>query len=96
MSRLPPKLAAAYRTVFNSPEGKAVLADLLVTCCVLDPARGTEPGQPVDPNRIVLNEGARAVGLRITKMLGIKPAQFVERAREIEDDYAKTMEGYMQ
>jgi hypothetical protein len=96
MKRVPPKLAAAYRKTFGSPEGKTVLADLLITCCVLDPAGGTEPGQPVDPNRIVLNEGARNVGLRVLKLLGVKPHEIVTKAREIEDEYSKTMEGFLQ
>lgn len=96
MTRVPQKLAAAYRTVFESPEGKTVLADLLVTCCVLDPAGGTDPGQPVDPHRIVLNEGARNVGLRIVKMLGIKPAEFVKFSNDQDSEYRRNMEGILQ
>lgn len=96
MTRVPPKLAAAYRTVFDSPEGKTVLADLMKLCCVLDPAAGLDGMGAIDSHRLALNEGARNVGLHIMKRMGVKPEHFVKTAHDLQDDYAKTMEGFIQ
>ncbi len=57
-------LRGAYRTVFNSPQGEKVLADLADHGCMM---RSTFIAG--DPNATSFSEGARGVVLRIFDMI---------------------------
>lgn len=65
-------LARKYQSVFSSPDGKAVLHDLMKAHGMLSSSYN---GKFEDT---VYNEGSRAVVLRIFKILNTKPEELVE------------------
>lgn len=73
---------AAYRDVFESPQGKIVLNDMFSNHAILS---STFNG---DVNQMLLKEGERNVVLRILKILKTDVEKFKERM----EDYAKQAE----
>lgn len=67
-------VAEAWRSIAASPEGKAVIADLMMFCGVYSPHAANEAFE------LARCEGRREVGLHITKMLDLRPSDFPERA----------------
>lgn len=67
------QLVTDYQSVFGSPEGQRILADLRKRCPFLldsiDSSRG------IDVNRLIYLEGQRSVLLHIYKMLRADPNQ---------------------
>jgi hypothetical protein len=80
--KLARKLISQYQAVFTSPEGKAVLKDLISVNFVLD---STFAGG--DTNLAHLREGQRNVVLRILTILKIDPAKFLEQSNERESSH---------
>lgn len=60
-------LIKAYREIFSSDAGKAVLEDLCKACNVYSST------MDVNPHEVVFKEGARSVVLRILKTVEIDP-----------------------
>ena len=77
------KLCRAYRNMFNSPEGKLVLADLRKRCPLLTSSVGTVGG--VDVNKLLILEGQRSVLLHIYRMLNRDPNE--EVANHAKNDF---------
>lgn len=71
-------VANAYRAVFDTPDGRRVLADLAAYCNVN--ASSFTPG---DPHRTAFNEGARDTFNHVVECAGLKPADV---ARELQGD----------
>ena len=69
-----------YSIVFNSPEGRRVLHDILKNTHVLQPTFS------VDSMQMAFNEGARNEALRILSILQFKPEDFVHTAQEIQNE----------
>ncbi len=69
-----------YSIIFNSPEGRRVLHDLLKNTHILEPTFNT------DPLQMAFNEGARNEALRILSILQFKPEDFVQIAQEVNDE----------
>lgn len=67
-------VAEAWRSIAATPEGKAVIADLMMFCGVYSPHGATEAIE------LARCEGRREVGLHITKMMDLRPSDFPERA----------------
>jgi len=65
-----------YQKVFNSPHGKRVLYDLMLTCHMMQPLDTT------NPTKMAFEEGQRQVVLRIMTYLKLDVAQLHERIRE--------------
>ena len=64
-------VAAAYRALFDTPEGQRVMRDLAAYCRV-----GTSSFTAGDPHQTAFNEGARDVFLHVAEMAGIRPEDF--------------------
>jgi hypothetical protein len=62
-------LIRAYRQAFGSPAGREVLNDLMKVCRFRVPLQARPGIEAVDPNSILMAEGARMVFLRIISML---------------------------
>lgn len=62
----------AYRRVFESPSGQAVLRDLKKRCCVNTTTYHSEPGQ------WGMNEGRRSIYMYITNLLEKDIKQIIE------------------
>ena len=62
--------AVDYQSVFGSPLGKRVLADLTRKSGLFT---APMPSKPVDPNRIMIQEGKRITLMFIYKMLSMNP-----------------------
>ena len=74
------QLKADYSIVFNLPEGRRVLRDILKNAHVLEPTFNS------DPYTTAFNEGARNEALRILSILQFKPEDFVQIAQEVQDE----------
>ena len=74
------QLKTDYSIVFNSPEGRRVLHDLLKNTHILEPTFST------DPLQMAFNAGARNEALRILSILQFKPEDFVQIAQEVNDE----------
>lgn len=61
-----------YKTVFNSPEGKSVLADMVKFHGVFE---AMTPATGMEPLELAYNEGMRIVILRILHMLEKEPTE---------------------
>lgn len=66
-----------YRSVFATPEGKAVLADLLRFCHI-----GQLTYVPGNFDNSAFNEGKRRVGLRIGGILNMPDDKLMELANQ--------------
>lgn len=64
-------VAAAYRELLATPEGKLVLRDLAAYCRV-----GASSFAAGDPHQTAFNEGARDVFLHVAEMAGLRPDDF--------------------
>ena len=60
----PDALRGLYRQVFNTPEGKKILADLQMRCWIDRPTYASQ-----DTHETAFREGQRSVVLSITNML---------------------------
>tara|TARA_R100000664_G_C2740293_1_gene128898 strand:+ start:97 stop:348 length:252 start_codon:yes stop_codon:yes gene_type:complete len=69
-----------YSIVFNSPEGRRVLHDILKNTHILEPTFST------DSIQMAFNEGARNEALRVLSILQFKPEDFVQIAQEVNDE----------
>ena len=67
-----------YQAVFNTPQGRAVLHDLMAAHNVL---QSTFTG---DANSTLVNEGERRVILRILTLMKANPQNLLERIEEHE------------
>lgn len=78
---------AAYRRVFNSPDGKLILQDLMEQHSIT--------GTTFDPNPQVsaLKEGERNVVLRVMSILDMSSEKVLEKIKE---HSAKNAEFYME
>jgi len=65
------QLLIDYKVVFDSPEGKRVLADLRKRCPMLTDGISTTGG--IDPNKVLVLEGQNNVLKHIYKMLRRDP-----------------------
>lgn len=64
-----------YRTVFQTEEGKRVLADIFDACGV-----GRQIAVPGDPHGTYFNDGMRRVGLRIASILDMTDEEIIRLA----------------
>lgn len=69
-----------YRATFGTPEGRAVLADILRFCGVSQPA--VVPGDPIMTG---FNDGMRRVGLRVAKLAHMTEEEILRLADQPED-----------
>lgn len=67
-----------YQAVFNTPQGRAVLHDLMASHNVL------QPSYTKDPYETAKNEGERTVVLRILTLMRTNPRTLLERIEEHE------------
>lgn len=75
-------LLKAYRSVFDTPQGRVVLYDLMKNHSVLSSTfRG-------DVNQMLVKEGERNTILRILTILKTDPKQILERIEEHEREMA--------
>lgn len=63
---------SAYRTVFNSPEGRRVLSDLAAFC-----GAGRPVAVPGDATQTYYNDGMRRVYLRIKAILDMTDEEMI-------------------
>lgn len=72
-------IADSYKRCFADPDGKRVLADLMMVCGVYDQVSES------DPVKLGMIQGARNVALHIAAQMNFRAADFVERADD--DDH---------
>jgi len=70
------ELLLKYRALFNTDDGRAILADMCRTFHVFNSTISD------DPYQTAYNEGARSVVLRILKTINTDPAMLEEILRE--------------
>ena len=84
--------ASWYRTVFTSPDGELVLADLIKFTHAHDQSH-----TPGDPLETAFNEGMRRVVTRIEKLAHMTPAEIrrlAEAHRRAEESLGRDNEEY--
>ena len=80
------RLAHDYRHVFTSPEGERVLLDLMRRGGVLSVAH-----VEADSHSTAYNDGKRALGFEILRLLRWSEAQLLELAKEQQDSDFREM-----
>lgn len=73
------KIAEAYRDLWQTPQGRVVLGDLLMSCHVF------EPSFAPDALSTAFREGERNIGLRIARYLDMQPQAFAQAYGEAYD-----------
>lgn len=73
----------AYRRLFDSPEGKVVLYDLMKSCHVLQTVHTSG-----DPYETAYKEGERSVVLRILRTLRTNPEAIIKMMEDGENTEA--------
>ncbi|MGN0904546.1 MAG: hypothetical protein ACI4PW_05260 [Alphaproteobacteria bacterium] len=77
------KTIEAYKSVFSSADGQAVLEDLAAKCHMLDPVTDiSDPGGFTAASAFY--DGKRAAFLDIVKMLGFRESRLIELLKETE------------
>ena len=76
-------VAAAYRELLATPEGKLMLRDLAAYCRV-----GQSSFVAGDPHQTAFNEGARDVFLHIAEMANLRPGDFPQLTNATEGDFS--------
>ena len=74
-------LVKNYRYVFNTPEGKAVLSDLMNQGFVLKPTH-----DPKSSEAGLKNEGKRELVLYIMAQLNVDPVQLLEKIKRAKQE----------
>jgi len=74
------ELLLKYMAVFNTDDGRAILADMCRTFHVFDSTMGDSPQETA------FNEGARSVILRILKTINTDPEKLEALLREGQSD----------
>lgn len=74
------KAASAWRTFYETPEGKLAIGSLMARFHVY----GTSDSAPVDAVSMAVIHGQRSVCDAIAQMIGLKPTEFVEERSEVE------------
>ena len=72
---------AAYKRVFQGPEGELVLEDLMKFCLV-----GSDVHVPGDPLETAYNAGRRRVGLRIASLVGMDERRAIAVSQPVLDE----------
>ena len=67
---------AAYKSVFNSPDGELVIQDLMKQCGLLNPQITT------DTNLLLIQQGQQRIVLSILRILGKDAAEITEQIKE--------------
>jgi|GEM_PF-1465237 len=75
------QVPAAYRRLFDTPDGKIVLKDLAKFCRIADPTH-----VPGDPTTSALNEGARCVFLHVSAMCRLSHERWTDMIQQVDDD----------
>jgi hypothetical protein len=75
------KMISQYKMTFSTPEGQAVLKDLLVSCGAM-----ASSFVPKDPHQTSFNEGRREVVNRILSTIEMDPERYITLFSEIEDE----------
>lgn len=75
------RIARLYKTIFNSPEGEEVLADLIATSYILESTEND-----------AMKEGHRKAILRILAILEYSPSKFQSMTKKILTDTSKINE----
>ena len=70
------KISDAWKRFHASPDGRAAIADYLVTCNVYNPIDSSDP---IECHRM---EGERRAALRIVSLLSLRHGDFVSAAQE--------------
>jgi len=73
------QLADAWRAIWQTPHGKLVISELMVSSNVYSEI------QTNDPVQLALAVGERNVGARVARWIGLKPENYAEDAREAVD-----------
>lgn len=82
------RIAADWKAIADTPEGKRALAELFKSC-------GMYTEVPAcDPMQAGLILGERNVCIRIAQWLGARPEEFAERAVDDEDTVVRIMDAY--
>lgn len=77
------KVIEAYKAVFSSADGQAVLEDLAAKCHMLEPVTDiSNPGGFTAASAFY--DGKRAAFIDIVKMLGFKESRLIELLKETE------------
>ena len=72
---------ALYIRVFDSPDGKRVLEDLMATVGI------TRPQFPVDTNKAMIRQGEQRVVYNILKLMNSKPEDMLRNIeKEMQND----------
>lgn len=77
--------AQDYKDVFNSPQGRRVLADLMAAARVFTPIHTT------DPLTLAFHQGERNLALRIATFMAYRPEDFVEHAIDLTRELEETL-----
>jgi len=81
-------ITQAYKTAFNTLDGKLALHDMMKVHYLLSPTYTKK----IDPYEMAFNEGQRSVVLRILSILDIDMEalrEFIKQQKEQGDDYAR-------
>lgn len=91
------KIAAAFKTLWDMPEGRLALGYLIgrsgVMMPFMEPSNdGGKPYTVTDPVAMGICEGERRMGLEIARLLSSKPEDFVDLSKQIRDVFEGTGE----
>ena len=85
-SRPEAALSAAWQSVWQTPEGRLAISELLVATNVYSEINATDPVQ------LAIAVGERNMGARVARFIGLKPESYVEDAREVTDTVGRFIE----
>lgn len=80
MARNESRIARDFREVFDGPTGRRVLAHIMAQAGMYVPPSSLEP------QALAFRAGQQNIALMIATYLAYKPSEFVERAREHNED----------
>jgi len=72
-------LSSAWKAVWNTPEGRLAISELLLATNVYSEIMATDPVQ------LALAVGERNMGARIARLIELKPEAYAQDAREAVD-----------
>ncbi len=75
------QVPAAYRRVFDTPDGKLVFKDMARFCFAAETTH-----VPGDPQTSAANEGARCVFLHIAAMCRLSREECIDMIQQVDDD----------
>lgn len=78
-----------YRGVYATPDGRAVIDDIVALCAAWKAERITGNNGQIDPYAMAMNHGAREIASHIVKHLGVSDLEMQLRLKNAQETGAE-------